>query len=120
MQGLERLTSDIHSWEDDYKRAYALRLLQEVYDLERELAAYKRAKSENDERFMLERDEARAEVARLNAVIDQTDTMPRYPACRAAHPTNDTVVPCCLDVGHIGRHWSTTGCAGSVCTWDNQ
>ncbi len=30
-----------------------------------ELAAYKKAKSENDERFMLERDEARAECARL-------------------------------------------------------
>lgn len=34
--------------------------------LNREAEAYKRAKAENDERFMIERDEARAEVTRLN------------------------------------------------------
>lgn len=36
---------------------------------EAERDAYKRAKAENDERFMTERDEARAEVARLRAAL---------------------------------------------------
>jgi len=33
--------------------------------------AYKKAKAENDERFMLERDEARAEVARLREALQR-------------------------------------------------
>ena len=40
---------------------------QEIDRLRAERDAYKRAKAENDERYMLERDEARAEVARLRA-----------------------------------------------------
>lgn len=38
--------------------------------------------------------------------------------CRAVHPTNSTVVPCCLAAGHPeAEHMSTTGCAGSVMHW---
>ncbi len=37
--------------------------------------------------------------------------------CRAEHPTNVTVVPCRLTVGHSGYHWSSTGCAGSHMQW---
>ena len=39
--------------------------------LRAELEAYKRAKAENDERFIGERDEARAEVGRLQALIGE-------------------------------------------------
>jgi hypothetical protein len=42
-----------------------------VQELERERDAYKRAKEENDERFMIERDEARAECERLKAICSR-------------------------------------------------
>jgi hypothetical protein len=45
------------------------KLKARVKALEAELAAYKRAKQENDERFMLERDDARAEAERLRAAL---------------------------------------------------
>lgn len=65
---------------------------------------------------------AQAEIGRLKDILaghDAVDSMPRHAPCRAEHPTNGTVVPCCLDAGHIGSHWSWTGCAGSVCEWPN-
>ncbi len=37
--------------------------------------------------------------------------------CRAEHPSNPTVVPCCLEPCHDSEHVSTTGCAGSVMRW---
>jgi hypothetical protein len=54
-------------------------LLKRALAAERERDAYKRAKNENDERFMLERDEARrerdearAEAACLRALLPST------------------------------------------------
>ena len=46
-----------------------VRLREDRDRLAAELAAYKRAKAENDERYMLERDDARAEVERLRAEL---------------------------------------------------
>lgn len=43
--------------------------LSEVARLTQDLAAYKRAKAENDERFMLERDEARAVTAAARRLV---------------------------------------------------
>jgi hypothetical protein len=43
--------------------------------LERERNAYKKAKQENDERFMLERDQARAEAARLEKETARQDRL---------------------------------------------
>lgn len=40
-----------------------------IAELERDLAAYKRAKAENDERFMLERDEARNQLAAARRLL---------------------------------------------------
>ena len=48
--------------------------------LERERDAYKKAKQENDERFMLERDEARAEAARLRELLTEAQ-----PFCEHHH-----------------------------------
>ena len=65
---------------------------------------------------------AEAEIARLNAIIDgmpYPSEVTRRPICAAGHPENNTVVPCGLDEGHFGPHWSTTGCAGSVSVWPN-
>lgn len=45
------------------------RLTAEVERLTRELNAYKRAKAENDDRYMGERDEARRRVAELEAAL---------------------------------------------------
>lgn len=42
-------------------------VMADIARLRAELDAYKRAKAENDERFMIERDEARNEAARLRA-----------------------------------------------------
>lgn len=44
-------------------------LARAVIRLEAERDAYKRAKAENDDRFMLERDVARAEVEQLRAIV---------------------------------------------------
>ncbi len=41
-----------------------------VAGLRAEVAAYRRAKAENDERYMIERDEARAAIPELEAVIE--------------------------------------------------
>lgn len=46
----------------------------EVERLTRERDAYKKAKSENDERFMLERDAARAEVEHLRLALAGAET----------------------------------------------
>ncbi len=39
--------------------------------------------------------------------------------CAARHPSNASIVPCMLPVGHDSRapHWSTSGCAGGACEW---
>jgi len=42
-----------------------------------EVEAYKRAKSENDERFMIERDEARAEAAALKVRVERAEALVR-------------------------------------------
>lgn len=46
-------------------------MLNERDALKAELEAYKKAKAENDERFMLERDEARRDVERLKGECDR-------------------------------------------------
>ena len=52
-------------------------LYKELYDiivsLRAEVEAYKKAKQENDERFMIERAEARAEVGRLSEIVVRND-----------------------------------------------
>lgn len=57
--------------------ACATQAMQSLLDLRAQLAAvtaerdaYRRAKQENDERYMIERDAARAEVERMRAVLD--------------------------------------------------
>jgi chromosome segregation ATPase len=60
---LEDLALEDLEWEDWNK--YVLELIAEVRRLTRERDAYKRAKEENDERFLCERDAARAEVELL-------------------------------------------------------
>lgn len=56
----------------DLKAAFHVAgLMAEVERLQKELAAYQRAKSENDERFMCERDEARQEVERLQSQLPE-------------------------------------------------
>ena len=62
-----------------------------IAELERERDAYKRAKAENDERFMVERDEARAEVARLRAVI--VADLPTYPRASMDEPPASITPP---------------------------
>jgi len=47
----------------------------QIEALKAEVAAYKKAKSENDERFMVERDEARARVAELEKELKVTDNL---------------------------------------------
>ena len=47
------------------KDATIAALNQRVAELERERDAYRKAKQENDERFMIERDEARAQLATM-------------------------------------------------------
>jgi hypothetical protein len=48
---------------------------------------------------------------------DETREQRQAKQCRAKHPTNDSVVPCCLSPGHDSDHWSTTGCPGSAMLW---
>ena len=64
-------------------------LLAEVERLRAERDAYRKAKQENDERFVVERDEARAErdaareaLARVEALADELDTLAK------------TLIPC--------------------------
>jgi hypothetical protein len=54
---------------DESMRAEVSLLRAERDELARQLEAYKRAKAENDERFMLERDAAESEVRRLRAAL---------------------------------------------------
>lgn len=79
-------------------------LLDRATSLQRELEAYKRAKAENDERFMLERDEARAQLAEAQRIA--ADAMVRATIVRdllrselgeRAHPT-------CCDPVYIRRN----------------
>jgi hypothetical protein len=48
---------------------------------------------------------------------DETREQRQAKQCRAKHPTNDSVVPCCLSPGHDSDHWSSTGCPGSAMLW---
>ena len=48
---------------------------QEIEQLTRERDAYKRAKQENDERFMTERDEARAECEKLRQLVMRSTSL---------------------------------------------
>ena len=57
-------------------------LLDRLEAAERERDAYKRAKSENDERFMLERDEARSRAEAAEAKIARIrDAVSGHPEC---------------------------------------
>lgn len=63
-------------WVDTLPKPHGAReehalLLAEVARLRGERDAYCRAKQENDERFMLERDQARADLARVTAERDE-------------------------------------------------
>lgn len=52
--------------------------------LRAELEAYKRAKAENDERFMIERDEARARLAVVEPVLAKAQQWRLYPSAPGA------------------------------------
>ena len=68
-----------HQLHEDWPRvARALRNLADAWQAERaqaaaDLVALKRAKEENDERFMIERDAARAEAARYAEALANSD-----------------------------------------------
>jgi hypothetical protein len=56
-----------------------------------------------------------AEVTRLRAENERL-----WRRCWVQHPdkpTNPSLIDCCLDRGHEGDHWSTSGCAGSHMSW---
>lgn len=70
----QALATEFAKWKREQEAAWQ----EQIEDAERraekaeaECAAYKRAKAENDERYMIERDEARAECARRERVIDE-------------------------------------------------
>lgn len=52
----------------DPVRSEVIELRQQLADAQAEVAVYKRAKAENDERFMLERDEARGQLDKIRAL----------------------------------------------------
>lgn len=64
-----------------------------ILDLQRERDAYKRAKSENDDRFMLERDEARQRAAELGGELGKMRAC--FPYCDQHKPVGMRVAKCC-------------------------
>lgn len=66
---------DIREAPSDPQMIYRLKEALEAAEVERD--AYKRAKAENDERFMRERDEARLENAALRAKIERVRVLHR-------------------------------------------
>lgn len=56
-------------------------VLEKVEELVKERDSYKRAKEENDERFQIERDEARAEVEQLKAKLASLQVSPESERC---------------------------------------
>jgi len=92
-------------------------LLRERAELREQLAALKRAKAENDDRYMVERDEAREQLAEAQATIERI-RMARsdHPACDV-HDDGD-VVSCgwkraVVDIDAILSAPSSTGGAVS-------
>lgn len=61
----------------------------EIARLIRELDAYKKAKAENDERFMLERDEARADLRIVRAELGRVQTEATRQIMLAMQETRD-------------------------------
>lgn len=58
-------------------RGYVLALIARVRELEQERDTYKRAKSEDDDRFMCERDEARERVRELEQELQEMRVVAR-------------------------------------------
>lgn len=75
VNALRPLLDALDAAERDVQRAAGTiaALRGHIAEIERELAAYRKAKAENDDRFMRERDEARAEVAKLTALLDTSE-----------------------------------------------
>ena len=67
-------------------------LLEKVEQLQRDLDATKRAKAENDERFMIERDEARAELTRLTPTWRDGEPPQNGAYVWREHPQGATIV----------------------------
>lgn len=81
---MEPLTDGRLSWQDlhDMQRVEIAQLTAELSTLRAELErvtqerdAYKKAKAENDERFMLERDAARRELERVKGLCQESLTL---------------------------------------------
>jgi len=67
---IEPMNGGLLVWHDEHIAALAAAQAR-IGELERERDAYRKAKQENDERFMQERDAARAAVERLLVALEE-------------------------------------------------
>lgn len=50
-------------------------------------------------------------------LLELANEVQRLRRCGSKHATNASFIPCMLDRGHDGDHWSTSGCAGGSVHW---
>lgn len=112
-RALDDCASALHPhWPPDGRNTYIPTQLPDmIRALIRERDAYSRAKSENDERFMLERDRLAAENAALSAELDDWRRAPWAPVDNtiATETRAATLRACAEQLHRLNRHPGITG-----------